>query len=225
MVRLRACAARLFDGVPDLDAEGLEQFAQFLLLHDLVFHQRLREGFHRVSVCRDEIACPPVSLPHQVLDGPVNLAIRAYRWQYLLDPLGKVRFGSAFRATAVGFAALALLCPADERVLLPGLATRPTEDELSGRGLAVRIDIDSLRAYLESCETLDDAADITSPVLLVHARGDAVVPLDHSLTLAAALGGATDLVILAGGDHGSAQASPAVHERVIRWLIARTERT
>jgi uncharacterized membrane protein YbhN (UPF0104 family) len=36
-----------------------------------------------------------------------NLAIRAYRWQYLLDPLGKVRFGSAFRATAVGFASRA----------------------------------------------------------------------------------------------------------------------
>ena len=39
----------------------------------------------------------------------VNLALRAYRWQYLLDPLGKVRFGSAFRATAVGFAASTVL--------------------------------------------------------------------------------------------------------------------
>ncbi len=39
----------------------------------------------------------------------VNLALRAYRWQYLLDPLGKVRFGSAFRATAVGFAANTVL--------------------------------------------------------------------------------------------------------------------
>jgi glycosyltransferase 2 family protein len=39
----------------------------------------------------------------------INLAIRAYRWQYLLDPLGKVRFSSAFRATAVGFAASTVL--------------------------------------------------------------------------------------------------------------------
>jgi dipeptidyl aminopeptidase/acylaminoacyl peptidase len=171
-----------------------------------------------------------------MLDGPLELdvlaAVAILRSHPLVDWSRVCYRGSSMggfyglRAAAdVGFAALALLCPADERVLLPGLATRPTEDELSGRGLAVRIDIDSLRAYLESCETLDDAADITSPVLLVHARGDAVVPLDHSLTLAAALGGATDLVILAGGDHGSAQASPAVHERVIRWLIARTERT
>ena len=63
------------------------------------------------------------------------------------------------------------------------------------------------------------------PVLLVHARGDVVVPLEHSLTLAAALAGPTDLVILAGGDHTSAQSSPVVHERVIRWLSARTART
>ena len=125
-------------------------------------------------------------------------------------------------APDAGFAALALLCPADERVLLPGLTTRPTEDELSGRGLAVRIDVDSLRAYLESCETLNDAGDIETPVLLVHARGDAVVPLENSLTLAAALAGPTDLVILAGGDHGSAQASPAINGRVIRWLVERT---
>src|SRR5688572_33505129 len=39
----------------------------------------------------------------------LNLAIRAYRWQYLLHPLGVVTFGSAFRATAVGFAASTVL--------------------------------------------------------------------------------------------------------------------
>ena len=37
----------------------------------------------------------------------LNLAIRALRWQYLLEPLGPTTFGSAFRATAVGFAASA----------------------------------------------------------------------------------------------------------------------
>ncbi len=35
----------------------------------------------------------------------LNLALRAYRWQYLLEPLGRPSFGNAFRATAVGFAA------------------------------------------------------------------------------------------------------------------------
>ena len=39
----------------------------------------------------------------------VNLAIRALRWQYLLEPLGETRFSNAFRATAVGFAASSVL--------------------------------------------------------------------------------------------------------------------
>src|SRR5829696_6315398 len=39
----------------------------------------------------------------------VNLAIRAWRWQYLLEPLGETSFANAFRATAVGFAASSIL--------------------------------------------------------------------------------------------------------------------
>src|SRR4051794_14233850 len=39
----------------------------------------------------------------------VNLVIRAVRWQYLLEPLGPVGFANAFRATAIGFAASAVL--------------------------------------------------------------------------------------------------------------------
>ena len=39
----------------------------------------------------------------------LNLALRAWRWQCLLEPLGRTSFGSAFRATAVGFAASTVL--------------------------------------------------------------------------------------------------------------------
>ena len=49
------------------------------------------------------------------------------------------------------------------------------------------------------------------PVLLVHARGDEVVPIGHSLGLAAHLAGDATLVALAGGSHTSAQHDPAVH--------------
>jgi len=170
------------------------------------------------------------------LDGPLELdvlaAVAILRSHPLVDGNRICYRGSSMggfyglrAAPDVGFAALALLCPADERVLLPGLTTRPSEDELSARGLAVRIDADSLRAYLESCDSPADAADIVAPVLLVHARGDVVVPLEYSLGLAAAMAGPTDIVILAGGDHGSAQRSPVIHDRVIRWLSERTART
>lgn len=39
----------------------------------------------------------------------VNLALRAWRWQCLLQPIAQTTFGSAFRATAVGFAASTVL--------------------------------------------------------------------------------------------------------------------
>lgn len=44
----------------------------------------------------------------------LNLALRAHRWQYLLEPLGRTSFGNAFRATAVGFAANAIFPRAGE---------------------------------------------------------------------------------------------------------------
>jgi uncharacterized membrane protein YbhN (UPF0104 family) len=39
----------------------------------------------------------------------LNLVIRAWRWQFLLEPLGKASFANSFRATAVGFAARSFL--------------------------------------------------------------------------------------------------------------------
>ena len=49
----------------------------------------------------------------------VNLAIRAWRWQYLLEPLGAPTFGNAFRATAVGFAASSVLPARAGEVIRP----------------------------------------------------------------------------------------------------------
>jgi hypothetical protein len=48
------------------------------------------------------------------------------------------------------------------------------------------------------------------------------VPFRHSLELAAHLSGETEIVLLAGGDHGSAQSSTAMHRRVASWLADRT---
>lgn len=54
----------------------------------------------------------------------VNLAIRALRWQYLLEPLGHTTFGNAFRATAVGFAANSLLPARAGEVIRPYFLSR-----------------------------------------------------------------------------------------------------
>jgi glycosyltransferase 2 family protein len=53
-----------------------------------------------------------------------NLAIRAWRWQFLLEPLGRPSFGNAFRATAVGFAATSVLPARAGEVIRPYFLAR-----------------------------------------------------------------------------------------------------
>lgn len=50
--------------------------------------------------------------------------MRAVRWQYLLHPIGDVRFSTAFRSTVIGFAASAVLPARAGEVLRPYLLAR-----------------------------------------------------------------------------------------------------
>jgi glycosyltransferase 2 family protein len=50
--------------------------------------------------------------------------VRALRWQYLLAPIGRVRFATAFRTTIIGFAASALLPARAGEFLRPYLLAR-----------------------------------------------------------------------------------------------------
>src|SRR5216684_2631826 len=63
----------------------------------------------------------------------VNLAIRALRWKYLLEPLGHTTFASAFRATAVGFAANAVLPARAGEVIRPYFLARQAPHDQLGR--------------------------------------------------------------------------------------------
>ena len=56
----------------------------------------------------------------------INLAIRALRWKFLLEPLGGTTFANAFRATAVGFAASAVLPARAGEVIRPYFLARQT---------------------------------------------------------------------------------------------------
>jgi len=63
----------------------------------------------------------------------VNLAIRALRWQYLLEPLGHTSFMSSFRATAVGFAASSVLPARAGEVIRPYFLARQAPADQKGR--------------------------------------------------------------------------------------------
>src|SRR5216684_1083104 len=54
----------------------------------------------------------------------LNLVIRSWRWQYLLEPLGPTTFANAFRATAVGFAATSVLPARAGEVIRPYFLAR-----------------------------------------------------------------------------------------------------
>ena len=62
-----------------------------------------------------------------------NLAIRALRWKFLLEPLGPTTFASAFRATAVGFAASAVLPARAGEVIRPYFLARQASRDTRGR--------------------------------------------------------------------------------------------
>lgn len=54
----------------------------------------------------------------------VTFIVRAERWQYLLEPLGKTRFSNVFRTTVIGFAASAVLPARAGEVIRPYLLAR-----------------------------------------------------------------------------------------------------
>jgi glycosyltransferase 2 family protein len=59
-----------------------------------------------------------------LLTAILSLVIRALRWQYLLEPLGRASFANAFRATAVGFAASSILPARAGEVIRPYFLAR-----------------------------------------------------------------------------------------------------
>ncbi|NOT27071.1 MAG: flippase-like domain-containing protein [Acidobacteria bacterium] len=54
----------------------------------------------------------------------ITYVMRAWRWQYLLDPIGPTRFRTAFRTTIIGFAALGVLPARAGDVLRPYLLAK-----------------------------------------------------------------------------------------------------
>jgi hypothetical protein len=84
-----------------------------------------------------------------------------------------------------GFAAVALLCPATAEVMLQGLddiESRDTEaDSADGdpAAPATRWDMPGIKDYYRRENSMALASRVKCPVLLVHARGDELVPFGH----------------------------------------------
>src|SRR5262245_57166501 len=72
----------------------------------------------------------------------VTMALRAWRWQYLLAPIGHAHFGAAFRTTTIGFAASAVLPARAGEVIRPYLLAR--QEGLSATAVFATIIIERL---------------------------------------------------------------------------------
>lgn len=171
-------------------------------------------------------------------DGPLedDLTVAAdfLRRHRLVDPARLCYRGSSMggfyglKAAAAGtFAAVALLCPASEHLMLTGLEAivaynTDTEEAGTRAESATHWDVPATRRYFAHQDSLATAARVKCPVLLIHARGDETVPLSHTLALAARLPGDTTVVAMKGGTHSSAQHDPKVHHLTARWLLDHT---
>jgi uncharacterized protein (TIRG00374 family) len=148
-------------------------------------------------VTREIAAARPEWLALSLASMFVNLAIRAYRWQYLLDPLGKVRFGSAFRATAVGFAASTVLPARAGEVIRPYFLAR--HEHMSATGAFATIILERLLDTVAVLVLLasyifvfDKDVSVTNPVAVTWLTWIGVI------AATSALGALVVLFILAG---------------------------
>ena len=93
-------------------------------------------------VAADIVQARPAWLVLSVVAAFGNLVIRAFRWQYLLEPLGNVSYANAFRATAVGFAANSVLPARAGEVIRPYFLAR--HEQMSATGAFATIVLERL---------------------------------------------------------------------------------
>jgi glycosyltransferase 2 family protein len=115
-------------------------------------------------------------------------ALRALRWQYLLAPLGKTRFSTAFRATVIGFAASFLLPARAGEIIRPYILAR--RENLSAPAAFATIILERL---------LDLLIVLLLFALFVLTVGPGVVAGDPSELARVKLGGVTAVVAALAG--------------------------
>ena len=138
----------------------------------------------------------------------VTMVIRAVRWRYLLQPVGLVRFGTAFRTTIVGFAASNVLPARAGEVLRPYLLAR--EEKLSATAAFATIVVERVLDMMAVVALLATFAWGTSRTGLSPALLPAI---ETSAALAAAAGVALLLLMWA----------LAAHPERVGHVVLRTE--
>jgi uncharacterized protein len=114
-------------------------------------------------------------------------------------------------AARAGAAAIVAICPASAAGLARGLRDERFE---------FRSDPGGLGAVLAAHDEFRAAEQLDVPLLLLHAEGDEVVPVEHSRALHAAAPGSR-LVAVPGGHHRSIQHDAELQAEAVRFLVRR----
>ena len=179
---------------------------------------------HRVG--RDIVGARPAWLAIGLSCTVVSLAIRSYRWRYLLEPLGHTTFSESFRATAVGFAASTVLPVRAGEVIRPYFVARlaSRHERMSATGAFATIIIERI------LDVVTVLILVASYVLVFGPRATAGNPAAFAwltwvaLTAgAAALAGLAVLFVLAG-DPARLGRVTARLARIVPSLAARLAR-
>jgi fermentation-respiration switch protein FrsA (DUF1100 family) len=118
-------------------------------------------------------------------------------------------------------AAVVAICPAAESMLAADVRRiADGKPPPPGSALAeMRIDAPALADWLETTEVGDAVRRMgAKPLLIIHARGDDVVPYTHSEHLYELAEEPKKLLLLEGGDHRSAQHDAELQGESLRWL-------
>jgi fermentation-respiration switch protein FrsA (DUF1100 family) len=118
-------------------------------------------------------------------------------------------------------AAVVAICPAGEQMVLSDVrrvarGERPRPDSALA---SMRLDAGGMAAWLEENDVRDAVRLLgTKPLMLVHARGDEVVPCAFSEELYELADEPKRLLLLDGGHHRSVQHDPEIQGETLRWL-------
>jgi alpha-beta hydrolase superfamily lysophospholipase len=113
-------------------------------------------------------------------------------------------------ADATGARAVVAICPASTAGLRRGIAART---------LRFDADVPALDRLLAGYDLQEIVASLSIPVLMLHAEGDEVVPIEHSRELAAKLKApGSRLVALPGGHHRSIQHDAELQGVTVRFI-------
>jgi hypothetical protein len=134
----------------------------------------------------------PVPLLLAVLVTGVTYAVRAFRWQYLLAPIGPTRFSTAFKTTVIGFAATFLLPARAGEVIRPYLLAR--RERLNATAAFATIILERLIdliavLMLFALFVLTSASDVVSgdPAQLARVKFGGLMAAAAAITAAAVL--------------------------------------